>query len=64
MMRTPLSSLLNLRRLKVKKMAMSTAVGDSSRGFKILGIQQIAIGGLSKEKLSAFWTGALGIPKV
>ena len=36
----------------------------SDRGFKILGIQQIAIGGLSKDKLSNFWTGTLGIPKI
>jgi lactoylglutathione lyase len=33
------------------------------RPFKILGIQQIAIGGLDKEKLSTFWVDMLGISK-
>jgi hypothetical protein len=36
----------------------------SGKSFKILGIQQIAIGALSKSVLSEFWTGKLGIPKV
>ena len=33
------------------------------RPFKILGIQQIAIGGLDKEKLSTFWVDMLGVSK-
>lgn len=32
--------------------------------FKILGIQQIAIGGLDKSKLSKFWVDLLGLTKV
>jgi lactoylglutathione lyase len=32
-----------------------------SRPFKVLGIQQIAIGGLSKERLRALWVDQLGI---
>jgi len=32
--------------------------------FKILGIQQIAIGGLDKSKLSKFWVNLLGLTKV
>ena len=32
-----------------------------SRPFKVLGIQQVAIGGLSKERLRALWVDQLGI---
>ena len=32
--------------------------------FKILGIQQIAIGGLDKSKLSNFWINLMGLTKV
>jgi len=32
--------------------------------FKILGIQQIAIGGLDKTKLSNFWVNLMGLTKV
>jgi len=32
--------------------------------FKILGIQQIAIGGLNKGDLAKFWIDSLGIEKV
>ena len=35
-----------------------------SRGFRILGVQQIAVGSTSKEKLSNFWVDALGIQKI
>jgi len=37
---------------------------NSGRNFKILGIQQIAIGGLNKQVLSELWTDTLGVPKV
>lgn len=33
------------------------------RPFKILGIQQVAIGGESKDKLSHFWTEIMGLTK-
>lgn len=36
----------------------------SERPFNVLGIQQIAIGGLDKGALSALWTGLLGVEKV
>lgn len=36
----------------------------SSRPFRVLGIQQIAIGGLDKSVLSELWTGLFGIEKV
>ena len=32
--------------------------------FKVLGIQQVAIGGLDKKALSAFWVDTLGVKKV
>ncbi|TGL48698.1 VOC family protein [Leptospira kemamanensis] len=35
-----------------------------SRPFKVLGIQQVAIGGESKEKLSKFWVEIMGLTKV
>ena len=35
-----------------------------TRPFTILGLQQIAIGGLSKQALSTLWTDLLGLPKV
>lgn len=36
----------------------------SDRPFKVLGIQQVAIGGLDKTALSGLWTGLLGVEKV
>ena len=33
----------------------------SDRPFKVLGIQQIAIGGLDKSKLSRLWVETLGL---
>ena len=37
---------------------------SSGRSFRILGIQQVAIGGLDKKALSDFWVDTLGIGKV
>lgn len=34
------------------------------RPFKVLGIQQIAVGGLNKGKLSNFWVDIMGLTKV
>ncbi len=36
----------------------------SGRPFRVLGLQQIAIGSLDKGVLSELWTGLLGVPKV
>jgi lactoylglutathione lyase len=36
----------------------------TARPFNVLGVQQIAIGGLDKSALSDLWTGLLGISKV
>jgi len=35
----------------------------TTRSFKILGIQQVAIGGPSRERLRALWVDLLGVPK-
>ncbi|MCZ8157815.1 MAG: VOC family protein [Leptospira sp.] len=35
-----------------------------SRPFKVLGIQQVAIGGESKQKLAKFWVEIMGLTKV
>ncbi|MDR1350600.1 MAG: VOC family protein [Zoogloeaceae bacterium] len=34
---------------------------DGARPFKVLGIQQIAIGGVSKERLKTLWVDKLGL---
>src|SRR5262245_32575606 len=34
----------------------------SPRPFRVLGVQQIALGALSKEPLLDFWSGLLGLP--
>lgn len=39
-------------------------LSTTGNSFKVLGVQQIAIGGLSKEALSNFWVDTLGVPKV
>jgi lactoylglutathione lyase len=36
----------------------------SERPFRVLGVQQIAIGGLDKSALSGLWTGLLGVERV
>jgi lactoylglutathione lyase len=33
----------------------------SDRPFKVLGVQQIAVGGLDKDRLRTFWVDALGL---
>jgi len=36
----------------------------ATRPFRVLGLQQVAIGALQKGPLSALWEGLLGVPKV
>ena len=43
---------------------LSSTTQTSSRPFKILGLQQIAIGSLDKSLLSNLWTNIFGIPKI
>lgn len=51
------------RSLSVRAQVGSRQI-TSGRTFKILGVQQIAIGALDKKVLSDFWVGKLGIEKV
>ncbi len=37
------------------------ATVSASRPFKVLGLQQIAVGGLDKQRLRAFWVDLLGL---
>ena len=37
---------------------------SAPRPFRVLGLQQVAIGGLDKGPLSALWEGLLGVPKL
>ncbi|KAA0154867.1 hypothetical protein FNF27_02553 [Cafeteria roenbergensis] len=47
----------------VRRMS-SDAAASGPRPFRILGLQQIAIGGLSKDRLSNLWVGELGLERV
>jgi lactoylglutathione lyase len=40
---------------------MSGSSGSSARPFRVLGIQQVAIGGPSKERLRALWVDKFGL---
>ncbi|WP_420453225.1 VOC family protein [Ilumatobacter sp.] len=37
---------------------------DDERPFRVLGIQQVAIGALDKDPLTSLWSGLLGVDKV
>lgn len=41
-----------------------SASSSAGRTFRVLGLQQVAIGGLDKHKLSVLWEGVLGIERV
>lgn len=56
----PSSSLIPLSSLRT----LASTTQTSSRPFKILGLQQIAIGSLDKSSLSNLWTNIFGIPKI
>lgn len=43
---------------------MSTTASPSTRPFKVLGVQQIAIGGTDKSRLKALWVEMLGLEVV
>jgi lactoylglutathione lyase len=38
-------------------------MSETTRPFHVLGVQQVAIGGVSKDALGALWTGLLGVPR-
>jgi lactoylglutathione lyase len=44
--------------------AQRRALSSGPRKFNVLGIQQIALGALSKQDLSHFWGDLLGLKKV
>jgi len=44
-----------------RTMGLCTA---ASRPFKVLGLQQIAVGGPDKKRLAKLWTDVLGVPCV
>ena len=52
------------RRFQGLRAAPSVQFSTDARPFRVLGLQQIAIGNLEKSKLSDLWTGVLGVPKV
>lgn len=43
--------------------AASSSAAPASRPFRILGLQQIALGGLDKSALSSLWVDTLGLTK-
>lgn len=57
-------SLAHFSPYSVNKVRSFSTVDATKRPFKILGLQQIAIGGLDKKVLSDFWVTQLGINKV
>ena len=48
--------------LRASRRLLSNAA--TKRPFRVLGLQQVAIGGLDKSKLSALWEHTLGVEKV
>jgi lactoylglutathione lyase len=53
-------------KVAAKAPAMSTRFfsAEAKRSFRVLGIQQIALGGLDKNELSKFWVDIMGLNKV
>jgi lactoylglutathione lyase len=45
-------------------LSAAAAASSSERPFRVLGIQQVAIGGLDKKKLSNLWVDVLGLERV
>eukprot|EP00752_Nemacystus_decipiens_P011319 g10059.t1 len=69
MARIALAVRSRLRNLKDKKPEpffnlTKRCFASQDRPFKILGLQQVAIGGLEKKALAQLWTETLGVPKV
>jgi lactoylglutathione lyase len=56
------SSARRLRLLRGR--CLSSAVPPSSSRFRVLGVQQIAVGASSKSALSKLWCGTFGVRKV
>ena len=45
-------------------MRLSTRLYSVARPFRVLGVQQVAVGGTSKSALSKLWVDTLGLSKV
>ena len=59
------SLILASRRLALSnRRSFQTTAKRSGDNFRVLGLQQIAVGGLSKEKLASLWVDTLGLDKV
>ena len=52
----------SMNMLRASRRLLSNAA--TKRPFRVLGLQQVAIGGLDKSKLSALWEHTLGVEKV
>ena len=46
------------------KFFSTTSTSFDERPFKVLGLQQVAIGALDKSSLTHLWTDVLGVPKI
>jgi lactoylglutathione lyase len=54
--------ILRIARAAVGRRAFASATG--ARPFRVLGLQQVAIGGLDKGPLSALWEDLLGVKRI
>lgn len=54
--------MLTLRTLRTKSLLRGYCA--SARPFRVLGLQQVAIGALTKGPMSTLWQSLLGVPKV
>ena len=62
-----MNTLMNVTKRQVMAISLrqyTTTLKRSGDNFRVLGLQQIAVGGLSKEKLGNLWIDTLGLDKV
>ena len=62
-----MNTLMNATKRQVMAISLrqyTTTLKRSGDNFRVLGLQQIAVGGLSKEKLGNLWIDTLGLDKV
>ena len=62
-----MNTLMNATKRQVMAISLrhyTTTMKRSGDNFRVLGLQQIAVGGLSKEKLGNLWIDTLGLDKV
>ena len=56
--------MIGIRRIINRSFSISRNGFRGMSSFRVLGIQQVAIGGLDKGALSSFWVDKMGIKKV